>query len=229
METTTLSIEARLDRIEQMLEKITSMVDQAPPLVSMVMDTVDETIAQADKEAPIQERLDAAGELLKRISRPETLQGINKLIDFADQVPGLTSMAADTIDEIAFNSNQQKHGLQERLNGLGNLFQKLTDPNTMAKVEQLIALSDQIPGLVAMAVDTVDEVAIGTDLMGPQNMDLLKSAMKANQYANTVPPAKISGIFSLMRVLKDKEVQGMLGFMINFAKAFGKDMNNRNY
>ncbi len=227
MEITTLPIEERLDRIEKMLEKITSMIDQAPPMVSMLMDTVDETIAEANIQSPMQERLDAAKELVFRISQPNTLKGINHLLDLAHQVPGLTAMAADTLDEVAYNTNQQKYGLQDRLNGLGNLFQKMSDPNTIAKLEQLIDLSEQLPGLIAMSVDTIDEVAEGTDLMGPKNMELLKSAMKANQYANSVPPAKIGGIFSMMKLLRDKDVQSMMGFMFNFAKAFGKELNER--
>ena len=229
MEATAISVEDRLERIEGMLESIVGMVNQAPPMVSMIMDTVDESISKANESIPVQERIDAAKETFDKISQPDTLKGINQLLEMMQLVPGLTAMAADSMDEMAYNVNQSTHGFQDRIDGLSRLLMKLSDPTTVAKLEQLIELSDQIPGLIAMVMDSVDEVAMGTDLMGPQNMELLKSAMKANQYANSVPPAKVGGLFSLLGILRDKEVQKMLGFMVNFAKAFGRELNIKNY
>jgi uncharacterized protein YjgD (DUF1641 family) len=226
METST-DTAARLERIESMLEKLTDTMAKAPSMISMATDTFDEIAKSSlDTGITIDDRVRSGGHILTRLTDPATSANIHKILDVIDQAPGLMSMIADTFDEYAVQSAQSGITIDQRLKGLIALFNQITEPGMVEKIEQLVSISNQLPGLVAMGIDTIDEVARGTDLMGPQNISLLTSAMKANQYAHSVPPSKVGGIFGLLKVLKDEEVQKMLGFMINFAKAFGKEMDN---
>lgn len=226
METST-DTAARLERIESLLEKLTTTMESAPTMISMATDTFDEIAkSSSDSGITIDDRVRSGGNLLKRLIDPATSANIHKILDIMDQAPGLMSMIADTFDEYATDSAQSGITIDQRLKGLIALFNQITEPKMVEKIEQLVSISNQLPGLVAMGIDTIDEVARGTDLMGPQNISLLTSAMKANQYAHSIPPMKVGGIFGLLKVLKDEEVQKMLGFMINFARAFGKEMDN---
>ncbi len=228
MDTMTDQLSKRLDRIESMLIQLTSSLEMAPAVLSMMTDTVDEiAIKSATDGISLEERFKAVGGVISRLSEPNTTKNIHKLLDILDQAPGLVSMVTDTIDEFAKESAQSGTGLDERINGLICLFNKLSDPEMVAKIDTMILLSNQMPGLIAMVIDSIDEVAKGTDLLGPQNMELLKSAMIANQYASAVEPAKVGGLFGIMKILKDEDIQKMLGFLVNFAKVFGREINKK--
>ena len=216
----------RLNRIESMLMQLTKSMEMAPAMISMLTDTVDEmAIRSATSGIPVEDRVKAVTGIISRLSEPRTIENMHKFLDIADQSPGLMSMAIDALDDFANESAQSGIRLDERIKGLVDLFNKMSDPGMVAKIETLVQLPDQLPGLVAMVVDTVDGVAKDTNLIGPQNMALLKSAMVANQYAFSEQPAKVGGIFGILKILKDEDMQKMLGFLVNFAKAFGNEIN----
>ena len=229
MTTSTDQITQRLDRIEAMLEQLTATYQMAPPMVSMLIDTVDEVAAKSTKQGiSIEERVKSIGSILSRLSEPGTADKIHGLLDMVELTPGMVSMATDVFDEYARDSALSGISLDERIHGMLNIFNKLTDPGMIGKIDTLIQLSDQIPGLIAMTVDSIDEVARGTHYLGPQNLTLIKTAIQANQYAFTTEPTKVGGIFGILKILKDEDVQKMLGFLVNFAKAFGKKIDQNN-
>ncbi len=93
------------------------------------------------------ERIDA------RLARIEArLAQLDPLIDAA---PGLLAMAGDSFDELAAKLGD----LDERLNALVGLAERITRPETLAQLHQALDLLEAVPGLLAMAGDTLDEFA----------------------------------------------------------------------
>jgi uncharacterized protein YjgD (DUF1641 family) len=76
-------------------------------------------------------------------------------------------------------------------------------------------------------MDTLDEQMRqagenGVDLQ--QIATLTGSAAAALSEASQQEPAKVGGIFGLLRALNDKDRQKGLGFLMNFLKIFGQKM-----
>ena len=98
-------IVARLDRLEQRVEAIGALVEQAPAALAAVTDTVDEAAAQIAASGPsVDERLRAALTLADKLSRPGTVEALGRIVDrlealepligALEQLPGMAAMAA---------------------------------------------------------------------------------------------------------------------------------------
>ncbi|MEZ5040988.1 MAG: DUF1641 domain-containing protein [Saprospiraceae bacterium] len=162
------------------------------------------------------------------LERMDTLEAaIDRLGTILDQGPGMLSMATDMVDEAYQRSAEKGVNLEMRLSNALHAAEQLTAPATIDKLDQLLAFSDQLPGLMAMMMDTVDEEVMKARDKGLDFQPLKETGIKAATAlakAAEMPPARIGGIFGLMRELKDPDRQKALGFLMNFAKAFGKEM-----
>ncbi|MFO7563980.1 MAG: DUF1641 domain-containing protein [Enhygromyxa sp.] len=96
-------------------------------------------------------------QLLQRIdARLERIEDrLAKLDPLIDAVPGLLAMAGDTLDDLADELGE----LDERVRGLVALAERVTRPATLAQLHALFDLLDGAPGLLAMAGDSLDELA----------------------------------------------------------------------
>ena len=216
----------RLDTVEQAVSKLTTMLDQGPGMTAMVADIVDETYRKADANGvSIDQRLNNALEIAEKLTAPEMVDKLNQLLDFSSQVPGLVAMTADMADEAYRNADANGINIEQRLKAGLDIAEKLTAPEMVAQLNQLIDMSNQLPGLIGMAVDTFDEgmknaFANGFD---PQNLSHIAGlSNRALTLAQNEPPAKVNGVFGLLGALKDKDRQRGLGFLLNFLKHFGK-------
>jgi len=225
------SIEARLERIERSLEKITSNIDQAPSMMSIAADSVDELLSNAKNDGKdIDSRIKDGLHLLGRLSDPKVNASLNGLIDLLEQSPGLVSMAADSMDEVIAQSNSGPIRLDDRIRGITHVLNKLSDPVMVDKLDNLLELADQAPGLVSMTVDSIDEfmqrnpylVEDTLSFLKQENLIFLKQAGDALTEAQSQQPAKVGGIFGLLRTLKDPDRQNALGFLMNVLKNLGK-------
>lgn len=120
--------------------------------------------------------------ILRRLDDPDTGEKIGRLLDRLDQIegildrvevvtatlPGAIATATDTFDGIAARSQKSGVDIDERVGGALQLAEKLTQPDTVKvltqlvdridQLQELLDLADQAPGFVAMAVDTVDHL-----------------------------------------------------------------------
>lgn len=107
--------------------------------------------------------------LLQQISK--RLDGLEQrvatLTDAANRVPAMTGMLTDIVDEAARREGGAE--LDERVRATGHLLLKLSEPRTlhalervlarMETVDDMLAKAEELPNLVAMAVDSFDEAA----------------------------------------------------------------------
>ncbi|HMQ59926.1 MAG TPA: DUF1641 domain-containing protein [Flavilitoribacter sp.] len=184
---------------------------------------------------------DAGRQMLDRFSEERTLTAIEHLLSRLDtlekavdnltvlmqQGPGLVAMATDSIDEIYSKADEHGNSMETHVkNGL-EMAGKLTAPGMPERLDQVLTMTNQLPGIIAMMADTADEmmqkaVAGGFD---PQALvSVAGAANRALTAAGNGPPAKASGIFGLLRALKDPDRQKGLGFLLNFLKHFGKHL-----
>lgn len=224
------SIESRLDRIEHMLEKMTSTMEQAPSMISIAADSVDEMISSSNSsEVSFEDRMANGLHLLNRLSDPKINNALNGLLDAMEQGPGLISMVMDSADESIKSLNDGPVKLDERIMSVTHLVNKISEPQMVDKVEALISFAEQGPGLAAMAMDSLDAFMerYGNDwkesisFLDVENLKFLKKTGEALTEAQAQPPAKVGGIFGMLSAIKDPDRQRALGFLMNVLKNLG--------
>jgi len=117
--------------------------------------------------------------LSERLNDPETSEVLHRLLDHAEsldqmlttagQLPNLLAIAADYFDAICRQASKDGIDIEQRTARLLKLMVQITEPATMAAIERLVsrspkleegsALLDELPNLVATAVDVFDEWA----------------------------------------------------------------------
>ena len=172
-------IEARLQALESRLEQTTQLLEQALPMISMATDALDEVVTQSTQRTGVmpQERFEAVVGLAEKLSEPKVGETLTALLDkieligdVVDQLPGLVAMGVDSVDDIT--QSLAEHGsVETRLRLAADLLEQTSRPENLEhlsallqRLEQLAEvakLSDELPGLVAMGVDGVDELLAG--------------------------------------------------------------------
>ncbi|RMG78639.1 MAG: DUF1641 domain-containing protein, partial [Bacteroidetes bacterium] len=210
------------------LEGLLKLADEAPGLMAMMGDMVDEEVRQADaRGVNLDERLRNTLSLVEKLTAPAMVEKLEGLLKLADEAPGLMAMMGDMVDEEVRQADARGVNLDERLRNTLGLVEKLTAPAMVEKLEGLLKLADEAPGLIAMTVDMVDDTMrvasekgfdaqAWAETIGTLNMAVAK--------AKSEPPANVGGIFGLFRALKDPDRQKGLGFMMNFLKQIGQNI-----
>ena len=115
-----------------MVEKLNSLVifaDQAPGLISMITDSLDEAFRTSKASGvDIESKLSATLELANKLTTPEMVVKLKGLIELSEQAPGLISMFIDSIDEEM--AKVAETGID--LKALSTLSQKLSKAVTKA-------------------------------------------------------------------------------------------------
>lgn len=118
------------------------------------------------------EQSTAGKQLIKHLSEEKTLHALDRLVQKVetlekaitglqaamDQGPGMVSMLADSVDETYKEAAKNGVDIDARLKNALHLGEKLTDPIMVEKLESVISLAKEAPGLIAMAVDSLDEI-----------------------------------------------------------------------
>ncbi|MEZ4513400.1 MAG: DUF1641 domain-containing protein [Chloroflexota bacterium] len=148
----------RIETLEQTVGRLADALEQAPGMVAMMGDMADETVRQAAaRGVNVEERLKTALALADRLTAEETAVKLNNLLDLTDQLPGTLAMMGDMMDETVRRAASSGIDIEARLRAGLTMAEKLTAPEMTAKLDQLLALADQAPGMVAMMGDMVDE------------------------------------------------------------------------
>jgi len=141
-------------------------------------------------EQPTQTHTNGAVSLEQRLDNPETAQALNRLLDRLDTIeeavakldvaltqgPAMLAMMTDMADDVYRQAEDEGVNLDERLQLMLQLTERLTAPRTvevltqlmdrMDELEQLIEVADQAPAFISMMVDTLDDVYRRTEESG---------------------------------------------------------------
>ena len=146
----------RLDVIESTLEKL----HEAPGMVAMVTDIVDDTVRQAsDRGVNLDERLRAALEIAEKLTEPKMVERLEGLLEMAKEGPGMVAMVTDIVDDTARQAAERGVNLDERLRAALEIAEKLTEPKMVERLDGLLEMAKEGPGMVAMMTDIVDDTA----------------------------------------------------------------------
>lgn len=150
----------------------------------------------------IEERLSNALHLAGKLTAPAMVEKIESLLKFADQAPGIASMMADMADESYRKAAERGVDIEQRLGAALALAEQLTAPEMMEQLSSLLKLASQAPGIIAMAVDVVDEGVRHTANNGVDLAALSKQGVKvAQKFAGLVDSDEFdallqSGVFN---------------------------------
>lgn len=117
--------------------------------------------------------------LADRLNDPQTSEALHRLLDRAEsldqllqaagELPNLIAIATDFFDAISRQASQDGIDLEQRATQLVKLLGKVTEPANMQAIEKLVdrlpkldqgsALLDELPNLLATAMDVFDEWA----------------------------------------------------------------------
>ncbi|HFC01078.1 MAG TPA: DUF1641 domain-containing protein [Phaeodactylibacter sp.] len=218
------------------LDALLSIADQAPGLMSITMDAIDEGAKRsADRGVDINQRLGAALEIAEKLTAPAMVEKLDAMLSLADQAPGLISITMDAVDEGVRHSAEKGVDINERISNALLLAEKFTAPDMVEKMEGMLKLADMAPGLIAMTMDMVDDGVKSIQNSDLATIDMDKMNLKtlvevaemtgiALSEAKEMPREKVSGIFSMLRIMKDPDRQKAIGFVMSVAKAWGRQM-----
>ena len=191
----TVEVVGRLvDRIELVDQGLT-VLQQVPDLTAGAVDTVDRLVAAAAASGiDIDLRLRASLALAERLTDPDTVEALLALTDRASdaaqavelmgQAPGMVAGAMDTVDGVMASLAARGVDVDARARALLHATEKLTEPAVLSTLtrlaeqapmlEEALQLAEQLPGVAAGALDTVDGIigklqARGVDLDARMN------------------------------------------------------------
>ncbi len=158
-----------------------------------------------------------ADDLLARLEEPQVLAALNNLLNHAD----LLSMLVVSLDGFLSRGDVIADSLSEAIGD----FRGVAGGNPAASFDAMGLMTTV--GKLGAATPAIN--AVLTSMTDPRAIDvvtaLTDSVAEARENAAKAPAAP-TGIFGLMRALKDEDVSRGLGFMIEVAKAFGQRLKS---
>jgi len=106
--------------------------------------------AESMSVAAALERLD------RRLARIE--ESLAEVRAIADRAPPLVGALVDSLDDAARRAQDAGTNLDERAATALRMLERLTEPKTARLLDQVLALAEQAPAAVGMAVDTLDGI-----------------------------------------------------------------------
>jgi len=249
----------RLDQLETRLERSEKALQEMPGVAAMAVNTLDEWTAplrQEGSEWP--ERLPALLNLAERLTQPNVLEALESVAKHADQflpwikmladVPGLLSASVDGFDENMADLKNNGVDLQERGRALLQVALQASDPRTLNLLSELLHQRDtllmgvhamrDIPGIVSMAVDSLDEFYKHYDLGGHDFGQLLHSlrhgildihtvslvASAGEALASSEQDYQPASLFTLLKALGEPEFRNSMGFLLSFVRHFSRSL-----
>jgi hypothetical protein len=214
--------------------------------------------AQLNGSATLQARLNepqTVAALTRLLDRIESLEHtVNTLADLAEQGPGMAGMVGDMADEAVRRAAARGVDVEERLKVALELAEKLTAPEMVTKLDQLLEMADQAPLMAAMVADMADEtvrraaangidieerlrsgLAVAEKLTAPEMTEAFKTLLDPQVVAvlnktgialnqSLQKQPEKLGLMGMLRAMGDSDVQQALGFLMGFARHFGQTM-----
>jgi uncharacterized protein YjgD (DUF1641 family) len=199
----------------EMLEKLNvalSAMDQLPGMASMAADVLDEAVRKAEERGiDMEERIGVALQMAEKLTAPDMLVKLNMLLDAANQAPGMVVMAADVVDEAVQKAAERGIDIEERLNVALQMAEKLTTPAMLDKLNMMLSIAEQAPGMVVMAVNVVDEVMAKAEARGINVEERFQKIMEISE--KLTDPALLSNVDKLFQL--NERLPGLVAMTVD--------------
>jgi hypothetical protein len=218
-------LEARLDRIEASLERVTRLLDALPPQLGMVMDAGDELAKRvSSRGVDVDARVAAALSALERLSEPKTLDALVRIAAQADRLEpvvawaasaeGTVAMGIDAVDAVARRAAERGIDLDARARAALDLLERVSDPATAAAVGRLAALAPALEPVARLAAQFEDQLALVVDSADAWAAARQREGIDLDQRATDG--------FALLLRLASPDVVGPLGRLIDAVPALAR-------
>lgn len=195
-------LSARMSNVEQQLAGLQQAQEQLPNALATTVDTVDAHIARLQQQGvDVDQRLNTTLQLVERLTRPETAAQLQQALDLAEQAPGAIAGMVDTLDAHMAGLQTQGVDIDQRMAAGLKLAEAATRPESAAALaslmervellEQGAAMASQVPGMAAMALDTVDQhigalqaKGVDVDARARKSLELLERLTRPETMAN---------------------------------------------
>lgn len=166
----------RLDTIERAVDTLERLEQQLPMALSTATDVIDDELTQAaERGVVLDERAGEALKLAEKLTEPQTVAALTRLIDrldrleqiadLADQMPGAVAATVDTVDDALTRAAERGVVLDERMREGLALLETLTEPATARALNDLAGRSDQIAELARLADSAPQAIATVVDIL----------------------------------------------------------------
>jgi hypothetical protein len=200
----------RIGALEQAVTVLAETVRQAPGMVAMVTDIVDETYREARASGTdLEQQFEGGLALLRQLTEPRTVAVLSRLIErldtleplleIAEQAPALAAMAVDIVDDAYRQAKAAGVDVEAVLH---------KGAETATK-------------LIAVVCSAEFDAVMDSGVLEPQTLRVIRSAGQALATSQLVTPKPV-GLLGALGALRDPEVQKALGFAVTFAKQFGR-------
>jgi len=136
--------------------------------------------------------------MLKLDSIQAEVEQINRQ---TQQAPQALELITDAIDEVAGQAHESGTPLGDRMEAVLKLMDRLSQPGTLSKLNSLLDLSEQLPQILADAVDLVDQQAA---MLEREGIDLSQRTTELiTLLKRLTAPKTLQKLNGLMDVLDD--------------------------
>lgn len=203
-------IEARLERLEAGLAPALELGEAAPATVAAVFDSFDARVsALAARGINVDERARRLAGLFEQLSDPAIIETVEQSLELARSVPAGVSTAADVFDGWVARLSVAGVDVDQRMSVLIRVAERLTAPEALDVVCELLAHTETIARLLKSGVfeaGAVNAVARAADALRCMDLD-------------NVEPV---GALGALKALGDPDVKKALGALVAFGQCFGR-------
>ncbi len=161
--------------------------------------------------------------LLERLKDPKTARQLELILDKLD----LVAFSLTALDGFLRRSDEIVEAVTDGIADLNRSLPEVTIGSTRDTVEHVKDLFQVSVKLKEVLSSPEFDALMASGILSPQTVSIVGKAGDAlteSYQAPTTPPQKI-GIFGLLRLLNDPDVQRSLNLLITFAKNFGRKIN----
>lgn len=194
-------LDARLQRMERSLERITALLDHVSPTVAMAADIGDEWVHETLGDST-EDRLQAVQQAAVTLSEPATLEALTRIAALAPQLESLATLASGFDNHVAMAADMADEWVAEQ----GDV-----DERMQATLDAALTLSD--PTLLASLLPLIRQTPAWSPIA-----DALTDAL--------AHPPTPTGAWGLFRALGEPQVQRGVGVLLNVARALGRTSRN---
>ena len=215
----------------QMLEQAIDAGEELPLIVSTGVNTLDAwAMSLTEQGVDINQRIDTLIPLLIKMTDPKFLKVAEKLttksdlldkaLDAGDELPKLLATGMNTLDGLASRLQEKDVDIDQRLDNVLRIAEILT---SCKMVRFLNFFDHHMERFLLLGQKFTD-----ADQLNAKFAAFLEDATTSLAETTSKPTKPIKGIFSMLGVMKDENVSRALGFTVELARSFGRNIRHRN-